>query len=79
MAVQCTDVQTLKNSEIVKLNWDVDWKRYITIYMAGTEKFILKEEFKSIEASRQQLSVYVHEYIWIGKKKKIYITGGSSI
>ena len=38
------DVQTLKDSEIVKLNWDVDWERYITIYMAGIEKFILEEK-----------------------------------
>lgn len=57
------DVQTLKDREIVKLNRDVDWKRYITIYMAGIEKFILKEKFKSIEASRQRLSVYVYKYI----------------
>ena len=40
------DAQTLKDSEIVKLNWDVDWERYITIYTAGIEKFILKEKFK---------------------------------
>ncbi|XP_043524926.1 uncharacterized protein LOC122536550 [Frieseomelitta varia] len=45
------DVKTLKDSEIVKLNRDVDWKRYIAIYMTGIEKFILKEKFKSIDAS----------------------------
>lgn len=33
----------------LKLNWDVDWERYITIYMAGIDKFILKEKFKSID------------------------------
>ncbi|KAK9295204.1 hypothetical protein QLX08_010397 [Tetragonisca angustula] len=61
------DVETLKDSEIVKLNRDVDWERYITIYMAGIEKFILKEKFKSIDASRQRLSVlyWIHQIIQI--------------
>ena len=59
------DVETLIGSEIVKLNRDVNWERYITIYMAGIEKFILKEKFKSTDASRQRLSVYVQEYIQI--------------
>lgn len=64
------DAQTLKDSEIIKINWDVDWERYITIYMAGIKKFILKEKFKSIDASRQRLSMYVQEYIWIVEKEK---------
>ncbi|KAK9295214.1 hypothetical protein QLX08_010407 [Tetragonisca angustula] len=61
------DVKTLKDSEIVKLNRDVDWERYITIYMTGIEKFILKEKFKSIDASRQRLSVlyWIHQIIQI--------------
>lgn len=64
------DAQTLKDSEFMKLNLDVDWERYITIYMAGIKKFILKEKFKSIDASRQRLSMYVQEYIWIVEKEK---------
>ena len=71
------DVETLNDSEIVKLNRGVDWKRYLAIYMTGIEKFILKEEFKSIVASRQRLSAYVQEYFRI--EKNTYITGGSSI
>ncbi|KAK1117621.1 hypothetical protein K0M31_015794 [Melipona bicolor] len=57
------DVETLKDSEVVKLNRCMDWKKYIASYTAGIEKFILKEKSKSIDARRRRLSVlcWIHQ------------------
>ena len=53
-------VETLEDRDIVKLDlWDMDWKKYMITYMAGIEKFILKEDSKSIDAARERLLLYV--------------------
>ncbi|KAK1136719.1 hypothetical protein K0M31_001259 [Melipona bicolor] len=49
-------VKLLKDRDIVKLDlWNMDWKKYIITYMAGIEKFILKEDSKSIDAAQKRL------------------------
>ena len=53
-------VETLEDGDIVKLNlWDMDWKKYMKTYMAGIEKFILREDSKSIDTVRKRLLLYV--------------------
>ena len=53
-------VETLKDRDIVKLDlWDMDWKKYRITYMAGIEKFILREVSKSIDAAQKRLLLYV--------------------
>ncbi|KOX68698.1 hypothetical protein WN51_07410 [Melipona quadrifasciata] len=49
-------VKLLKDRDIVKLDlWDMDWKKYMITYMAGIEKFILREDSKSIDTAQKRL------------------------
>ena len=55
----CSDlarkVKMLNDSDMVKLDLrDMNWEKYIAIYLMGIKKFIPKEEFKS--TARQRLS-----------------------
>lgn len=44
----------LKERDIVKLDlWDMDWKKYMITYMAGIEKFISREDSKSVKAAQK--------------------------
>ena len=53
-------VNLLKDRDIVKLDlWDMDWKKYIMTYMAGIEKFVLREDSRSIDAAQKRLLLYV--------------------
>ena len=54
----CSDlarnVKMLSDSNMVKLDFrDMDWEKYVAIYMLGIKKFILKEELTS--TARQRL------------------------
>ena len=56
-------VETLENGNIVKLDLQgMDWKKYVTNYQVGMKKFILKENSKSMNATRR-LSLYVSKYL----------------
>ena len=57
-------VKLLKDRDTVKLDLcDMDWKKYIRTYMTGIEKFILKEDSKSIDAAQRRLLLYVKSII----------------
>ena len=54
----CSDlarkVKMLSDSDMVNLDMrDIDWEKYVTIYVMGIRKFILKQKFKS--TARQRL------------------------
>ncbi|XP_033362677.1 putative fatty acyl-CoA reductase CG5065 [Bombus vosnesenskii] len=62
----CSDlvrkVKMLNDGDMVKLDLrDMDWGKYVAIYLMGIRKFILKQEFKS--AARQRLSrlYWIHQ------------------
>ena len=58
-----TKVKTLEDGNIVKLDLqDMDWKKYITNYQVGIDKFILKENPESMNTARR-LSLYVSKYL----------------
>ena len=53
----CSDlarkVKMLNDSDMVKLDLrDMNWEKYIAIYLMGIKKFIPKEEFKSTARPR---------------------------
>ena len=55
----CSDlarkVKMLNDSDMVKLDLgDMNWEKYIAIYLMGIRKFILKQEFQP--TARQRLS-----------------------
>ena len=63
MTEMMTKVKMLEDGNVVKLDLqDMDWKKYITNYQMGMKKFILKENFESVNAARR-LSVYVSKYL----------------
>ena len=58
-----TKVKMLKDGNVVKLDLqDIDWKKYLTNYQMGMKKFILKENFESVNAARRLL-LYVSKYL----------------
>ena len=53
-------LKLLKDRDIVKLDlWDMNWKKYMMTYMAGIEKFVLREDSRSIDAAQKRLLLYV--------------------
>ena len=55
----CSDlaskVKMLHDSDMVKLDLrDMNWEKYVAIYLMGVRKFILKQEFQP--TARQRLS-----------------------
>ncbi|XP_043522128.1 putative fatty acyl-CoA reductase CG5065 isoform X2 [Frieseomelitta varia] len=61
-------VKLLKDRDIVKLDlWDMDWKKYMTTYVMGIEKFILKEDSKSIDAAQKRLLLYIVKFNILNK------------
>ncbi|XP_068986773.1 putative fatty acyl-CoA reductase CG5065 isoform X3 [Bombus flavifrons] len=62
----CTDlvrkVKMLNDSDIFKLDLrDMDWQKYVAIYLMGIRKFILKQEFKSIARQRLARLYWIHQ------------------
>ncbi|XP_043604739.1 putative fatty acyl-CoA reductase CG5065, partial [Bombus pyrosoma] len=59
-------VKMLKDSDMVRLDLrDMDWEKYVAIYLMGMRKFILKEDFNS--TAQQRLS----RLYWIDQITKI--------
>ncbi|XP_060831152.1 putative fatty acyl-CoA reductase CG5065 [Bombus pascuorum] len=59
-------VKMLNDSDMVKLDLeDMDWDKYVAVYLMGIRKFILKQDFKS--TGRQRLS----RLYWINQITKI--------
>ncbi|XP_043604107.1 uncharacterized protein LOC122577089 [Bombus pyrosoma] len=55
-------LKALNDSAMVKLHFrDLDWEKYIAIYMMAIRKFILKQEFKS--TARRRLSRIIQNWI----------------
>ncbi|XP_068986787.1 putative fatty acyl-CoA reductase CG5065 [Bombus flavifrons] len=62
----CTDlmrkVKMLNDSDIFKLDLrDMDWQKYVAIYLMGIRKFVLKQEFKSIARQRLARLYWIHQ------------------
>ncbi|XP_043603765.1 fatty acyl-CoA reductase 1-like [Bombus pyrosoma] len=62
----CSDlvrkVKMLNDSDMVKLDLgDMDWEKYVAIYLTGIRKFILKQEFKSIARQRLSRLYWIHQ------------------
>ncbi|XP_050493518.1 fatty acyl-CoA reductase 1-like isoform X9 [Bombus huntii] len=62
----CSDlarkVNMLNDSDMVKLDLrDMDWEKYVAIYLMGIRKFILKQEFKSTARQRLSRLYWVHQ------------------
>ncbi|XP_050598536.1 putative fatty acyl-CoA reductase CG5065 [Bombus affinis] len=67
----CSDlarkVKMLNDSDMVKLDLgDMNWEKYIAIYLMGIRKFILKQEFQP--TARQRLS----RLYWIDQISKMF-------
>ncbi|KAK9295205.1 hypothetical protein QLX08_010398 [Tetragonisca angustula] len=59
MTEMMTKVKMLEDGNVVKLDLqDMDWKKYITNYQMGMKKFILKENFESVNAARRLSVLY---------------------
>ena len=51
-------VKMLNDSDMVKLDLrDMNWEKYVAIYLMGIKKFILKEDFNSIAQRRLSMCV----------------------
>ncbi|XP_071876806.1 putative fatty acyl-CoA reductase CG5065 isoform X1 [Bombus fervidus] len=62
----CSDlarkVKMLNDSDIVKLDLrDMNWEKYVAIYLMGIKKFILKEDFISIAQQRLSRLFWIHQ------------------
>ncbi|XP_060830891.1 putative fatty acyl-CoA reductase CG5065 [Bombus pascuorum] len=62
----CSDlarkVKMLHDSDMVKLDLeDMDWKKYVAIYLMGIRKFILKQEFQSAAQERLSRLYWIHQ------------------
>ncbi|XP_050598494.1 putative fatty acyl-CoA reductase CG5065 isoform X3 [Bombus affinis] len=62
----CSDlarkVKMLSDSDMVKLDIrDIDWEKYVTIYVMGIRKFILKQKFKSTARQRLLRLYWIHQ------------------
>ncbi|XP_043603773.1 putative fatty acyl-CoA reductase CG5065 [Bombus pyrosoma] len=67
----CSDlvrkVKMLKDSDMVRLDLrDMDWEKYVAIYLMGIRKFILREDFNSTAQQRLLKRLY-----WIHQITKI--------
>ncbi|XP_020723448.1 fatty acyl-CoA reductase 1 isoform X1 [Bombus terrestris] len=62
----CSDlarkVKMLNDSDMVKLDLrDMNWEKYVAIYLMGIKKFILKEDFNSIAQRRLSMLYWIHQ------------------
>ncbi|XP_060830892.1 putative fatty acyl-CoA reductase CG5065 [Bombus pascuorum] len=54
-------VKMLNDSDMVKLDLeDMDWDKYVAIYLMGIRKFILKQDFKSTGRQRLSRLYWIH-------------------
>ncbi|XP_043604093.1 putative fatty acyl-CoA reductase CG5065 [Bombus pyrosoma] len=62
----CSDlarkVKMLNDSDMVKLDLrDMNWEKYVAIYLMGIRKFILKQDFKSTARQRLSRLYWIHQ------------------
>nr|XP_033204475.1 putative fatty acyl-CoA reductase CG5065 [Bombus vancouverensis nearcticus]XP_033204476.1 putative fatty acyl-CoA reductase CG5065 [Bombus vancouverensis nearcticus] len=62
----CSDlarkVKMLNDSDMVKLDLrDMDWEKYVAIYLMGIKKFILKQEFQPTARQRLARLYWIHQ------------------
>ncbi|XP_071876955.1 putative fatty acyl-CoA reductase CG5065 isoform X2 [Bombus fervidus] len=62
----CSDlarkVKMLHDGDMVKLDLeDMDWEKYVAIYLMGIRKFILKQEFQSTARERLSRLYWIHQ------------------
>ncbi|XP_050598497.1 putative fatty acyl-CoA reductase CG5065 isoform X3 [Bombus affinis] len=62
----CSDlarkVKMLNDSDMVKLDLrDMNWEKYVAIYLMGIKKFILKEDSNSIARRRLSMLYWIHQ------------------
>ncbi|XP_033362639.1 putative fatty acyl-CoA reductase CG5065 [Bombus vosnesenskii] len=62
----CSDlrrkVKMLNDSDMVKLDLqDMNWEKYVAIYLMGIKKFILKQDNKSIASQRLSSVFWLHQ------------------
>ncbi|XP_071877318.1 putative fatty acyl-CoA reductase CG5065 [Bombus fervidus] len=62
----CSDlarkVKLLNDTDMVKVNLrNMNWEKYVAIYLIGIRKFILKEDFKSVARQRLSRLYWIHQ------------------
>ncbi|XP_043603772.1 putative fatty acyl-CoA reductase CG5065 isoform X2 [Bombus pyrosoma] len=56
------EMKMLNDCDMVKLDLrDMDWEKYVAIYLMGIRKFILKQDFKSTDRQRLSRLYWIHQ------------------